>query len=280
MKSNNGREKVFFLPDGGPAVPGLAAVSGQGVEMLAECEIAGPLRQVRGLMYRVTEVVDPTSQIRIVRLGPPSGGTFRFAAGQYAMLSFGEHRARPFSLAGRPEDRVLEFHMRHGGGDHAATRLRPGDGVGVEGPFGEAYLREQHAGSILGIAGGTGLAPLLSIVATALARDADRDIRLYVGARDEGDLYVAPRLHALAERHRRFRWIPVLSATGALTGLRTGMVTEALAEDLASGAIGRIAGSKAYFAGPRPMVATAAALLRGAGIKEGDIHADGLASVQ
>lgn len=245
--------------------------------MLAECEIAGPLRQVQRPLYRVIEVIDPTSQIRIVRLAPPPGSPFRFAAGQYAMLSFGEHRARPFSLAGRPEDRMLEFHMRHAAGEHAVTRLLPGDGVGVEGPFGEAFLREQHAGPILGIAGGTGMAPLLSIVTTALARDADRDIRLYVGARDEGDLYVAPRLHALAERHPRFRWIPVLSATGGLTGLRTGMVTEALAEDLANGEIARIAGSKAYFAGPRPMVATAAALLRAAGIKECDIHADGLA---
>lgn len=244
--------------------------------MLAECEVAEQPRRVQRLLYHVAEVIDPTSQIRLVRLSAPSGTMFRFAAGQYALLSFGGHRARPFSLAGRPQDRTLEFHMRHGVGEHAITRLRPGDGVSVEGPFGDAFLREPHSGPIIGVAGGTGMAPLLSIVATALARDADRDIRLYFGARDEGDLYVAPRLHVLAERHPRFRWIPVLSAAREVTGLRTGMVTEALAEDIASGAIARLAGCKAYFAGPRPMVTTVAALLRDAGINESDIHADGL----
>ena len=229
---------------------------------------------VQPLFYRVAEVADPAAQIRIVRLAA-TGSPLRFAAGQYAMLTFGEHRARPFSMAGQPGDAVLEFHMRHGLGEHAVTRLRSGDGVGVEGPFGHAFLADQHQGPILGVAGGTGMAPLLSIVATALARDPGRTVVLYVGARNEPDLYLADRLTRLAQRHPRFRWIPVLSESVA-AGRRTGMVTDALAEDLAAGDVLPPSGSKAYLAGPRPMVASAAALLRAYGLPDEDMHGDGL----
>ena len=255
--------------------PFVFAATGAVPKMLAELDVATKPVQMQQLSYRVVGLVDPTPQIRIVRLAA-TAGALRFAAGQYAMLAFGEHHSRPFSMAGRPDNAILEFHMRHGLGEHAVTRLRPGDGVGVEGPFGHAFLREQHSGPILGVAGGTGMAPLLSIVTTVLARDPGRDVTLYVGARDEPDLYLAARLTQLAQRHPRFRWIPVLSESVAPTGRRTGLVTDALAEDLAAGDVLQLAGSKAYFAGPRPMVATAAAPLRAAGLADDDMHGDGI----
>lgn len=243
--------------------------------MLAELAVATKPTPLQPLLYRVVDLADPASQIRIVRLAA-TGSPLRFAAGQYAMLAFGEHRARPFSMAGRPDDAVLEFHMRHGLGGHAVTRLRPGDGVEVEGPCGHAVLGDQHKGPILGVAGGTGMAPLLSIVTTALARDPGRTVVLYAGARDEADLYLTARLTRLARRHPRFRWIPVLSESATPGGRRTGMVTDALAEDLAVGDLPPLSASKAYLAGPRPMVVAAAALLRAAGLADDDTHGDGL----
>lgn len=243
--------------------------------MLAELDVATKPLPLQPLSCRVVDLADPAPQIRIVRLAA-TGSPLRFAAGQYAMLAFGEHRARPFSMAGRPDDAVLEFHMRHGLGDHAVTRLRPGDDVTVEGPFGHAFLADRYKGPVLGVAGGTGMAPLLSIVTTALARDPGRVVVLYVGARNEPDLYLAARLTRLAHRHPRFRWIPVLSESAASAGRRTGMVTDALAEDLAAGDALSLSGSKAYLAGPRPMVASAAALLRAHGLADEDMLGDGL----
>ncbi|HYN38536.1 MAG TPA: hypothetical protein VES39_04735, partial [Rhodospirillales bacterium] len=142
--------------------------------------------------------------------------------------------------------------------------------------YGEAFLRPRHQGPIIGVAGGTGVAPLLSIVATALAAGPGRDVALYVGAREEGDLYVAARLTRLAARHPGFRWIPVLSKPQASAARRTGLVTDALSADIAGGAALPLATAKAYIAGPPAMVTAAAALLQSAGIGVADIHADGL----
>ena len=53
--------------------------------------------------------------------------------------------------------------------------------------------------------------------------------------RDEHDLYLDGRFHRLAGRYRNFRYTPVfLSGLRAPTALRVGMVTEAIAADLAA----------------------------------------------
>ena len=71
-------------------------------------------------------------------------------------------------MAGTSPDNTLEFHIRlvpQGRvTGYVANELRVGDTVRVSGPMGSAYLRRQHTGSMLCVAGGTGLAPILSIV--------------------------------------------------------------------------------------------------------------------
>ena len=146
---------------------------------------------------------------------------------------------------------------------------------------------------MLCVAGGTGIAPLLSIIATALARQPQRTVCLYVGVRDETELYFAARLTRLAQRYPGFRWTATLAQPGTASAWRTGMVTEALANDLglvqgitsppgldskaSSCNVLPVTGGKAYIAGPPPMVAAAAGLLRAAGMAESEIHADDFA---
>jgi len=237
----------------------------------------------RRLKCRVSALEQATHDIRIVRLEILSGGPFSFSAGQYAQVGFAGLPARDYSMANRPDQPViersgLEFHIRQLGGGtasvYAATQLQPGDPVSVEGPFGTSYLRALHTGPILAIAGGSGLAPIKSIVETALAQGMAQPIRLYFGVRDERDLYGEPEMAALEAAHKNFRFIPVLSAPGVsegggATARRTGFVHHAVAADL-----GDTDGMKAYLAGPPPMVEAAAALLAARGLRREDIHAD------
>jgi len=227
----------------------------------------------RRLLCRVAGIDALTHDIRRVLLAIERGGPFVFSAGQFASLGFDALPARDYSMASRPGDRLLEFHIRRMGAGsvsaHVASRLRPGDPVSLEGPLGTAYLRDHHGGPILAIAGGSGLAPIKSIVETALARMPARRVRLYFGARDERDLYLVEHFAALAARHADFRFVPVLSEPRGKTTHRVGLVKEAAAEALAA-----LAGAKAYLAGPPAMVEAASAALRGQGLAEADIHAD------
>ncbi len=228
---------------------------------------------VREVTCRVADLSDATHDIRVVRLEVIEGGPFTFSAGQYASLAFEGQPPRDYSMANRPDEPLLEFHIRylHKGAASAfvADRLKVGDRVTVRGPFGESWLRRAHGGPILAIAGGSGLAPIKSIVETALKRGMRQDIHLYFGARDERDVYLEDRFEALARNHPNLRFTPVLSEPAAPTGRRIGFVTDAVAEDFAD-----LSGFKAYVAGPPAMVEAATEALGVRGVPSEDIHAD------
>jgi ferredoxin-NAD(P)+ reductase (naphthalene dioxygenase ferredoxin-specific) len=231
------------------------------------------LHPERRLGCRVVGIDAMTHDIMGVRLAIEGGGPFTFSAGQYASLRFGELPPRDYSMANRPDDSTLEFHIRRMGpgsvSAHVAERLRVGDAVAVQGPFGTSYLRDTHTGPIIAIAGGSGLAPIKSIIDTALHQGLRQPMRLYFGARDERDIYLEDHFNVLAARHANFRFIPVLSAPSGPTARRVGLVHEAAAADLAD-----LDGAKAYLAGPPPMVEAATALLLARGVRRADIHAD------
>ncbi len=226
----------------------------------------------RLLTTRVVALDAPTHDVRRLRLAIVTGGPFDFTAGQYARLEFARGLCRDYSMANAPGDALLEFHIRLTGGPgsrYVAQQLAVGDEVIVEGPKGASYWRERHRGAMLLLAGGTGLAPMLSIARAALAAGRTEPLQLYFGVRDECDIYMEEVLAGLAARHPNFGYEVVLSAPAGATSRRTGLVTDAVAEDYAS-----FEGLKVYAAGPPPMVAAATALLTSRGLPLRDLHAD------
>jgi CDP-4-dehydro-6-deoxyglucose reductase/ferredoxin-NAD(P)+ reductase (naphthalene dioxygenase ferredoxin-specific) len=228
---------------------------------------------VRTLSCRVLALARPARGITVVRLEVLSGGPFAFSAGQYARVAFPDQPPRDYSLANRPDEPVLEFHIRDnaraGAGAAPFDRLARGDRATVEGPFGEGWLRQAHAGPILAVAGGSGIAPVKAIVETALAKGMRQDIRLYHGVCTEADLYLEGHFQALARAHSNFRFTPVLSHPEGGTDRRTGLVSDAVAEDFA-----RLSAWTAYLAGPPAMVAATVGVLTARGMDRADIHSD------
>lgn len=229
-----------------------------------------PRRRLNG---RVTTIENATHDIKRVQLAIEGADPLAFAAGQYARLTFPGAPTRDYSMANAPGEPTLEFHIRRVPGGAATRRihalLKPGDPVWVEGPFGSSYLREQHAGPILCIAGGSGLAPVKGIVEAALAGGMKQPIHVYFGARSDRDLYLVEHFEVLARRHANLRFTPVVSSTPMAARWRTGMVTEAVAQDLHD-----LDGWKAYVAGPPPMVEAAMRLGAARGLRSEDLHAD------
>ncbi|MGB3431350.1 2Fe-2S iron-sulfur cluster-binding protein [Achromobacter sp.] len=230
---------------------------------------AAPIQHLQGIVVSMDEL---THDIRRVRIRPDGTDALAFAAGQYADITFGQSPPRSYSMANRPGDSELEFHIRRVQGGitsgYVHTALRPGERVALRAPLGSSHLREQHSGPMLCIAGGSGLAPIHSIVETALAHGMRQPIHVYFGARMERDLYFVEHFHELARRHANLSFVPVLSETQAAQ-YRTGVVTQAVGEDLAD-----LNHWKAYVAGPPAMVEAALALAFERGLNVQDVHAD------
>lgn len=219
----------------------------------------------------VEAVDDLTHDIKRVRLKPAK--PLEFSPGQYAQLQFSPEHIRPYSMAGLAADGAMEFHVRLVPGGrvtgYIGTQLKPGDAVRVSGPMGSAYLRRKHTGPMLCVAGGTGLAPILSIIRGAVAAGMDNPIHVYFGVRSERDVYGLEELAELQARHPALRVHVVVTAGAARSGHRPGLVTDAIEQDFP-----QLAGWRAYLCGSPPMVEAATRLVTQKGIAPEQVYAD------
>jgi xylene monooxygenase electron transfer component len=202
-----------------------------------------------------------------------------FEAGQYAALALaGSFVRRSFSFAGPPPGpegtREINFLIRHLPGGRfsgwLAQKDRAGLRIWVEAPFGQMGIDDAPRDALC-IAGGTGIAPILSIAAERLARLPDNRVTIVFGLRQARDLFVMDRLAAL-EATGRVRLVPILShepAGSAWTGAR-GLVTAALSEDLNLD----FAQVSAFVCGALPMVEAVEERLLALGADLRRIHAD------
>jgi CDP-4-dehydro-6-deoxyglucose reductase/ferredoxin-NAD(P)+ reductase (naphthalene dioxygenase ferredoxin-specific) len=230
---------------------------------------AAPVRQVNARVVGLEDATYDTKRLLLEVDGAP----LAFAAGQFARLCFGRLPARSYSMANHPDEPVLEFHIRRVpdgmASGYVADELRLGEIVRLEGPFGTATLKPNHEGPILAVAGGAGLAPILSIVRTALAKGFAHPIHLYFGVRHEQDVYCEGELRTLAAAHPNLRVEIALSREQRSGERRTGYVQDAIAADLPN-----LAGMKLYVAGPPRMVDAVTAFAKARGVGTSDIHAD------
>lgn len=218
----------------------------------------------------VVAIEDATHDIKRLRLKPAE--PIEFSPGQYAQLQFTPEHIRPYSMAGLCADGELEFHVRLVPDGrvtgYIAQALKVGDAVRVSGPLGSAYLRRKHPGPMLCVAGGTGLAPILSVLRGALAVNMRNPVHLYFGVRSERDIYGLEWLADLQKRHPGLH-VHTVVASGRAPGCRTGLVTDAIRQDWP-----KLDGFRAYLCGAPPMVEATSLLIRQMGVLPEHIHAD------
>jgi ferredoxin-NAD(P)+ reductase (naphthalene dioxygenase ferredoxin-specific) len=230
--------------------------------------VVHPAKIIKGT---VTAIEELTHDIRRLRIKPAK--SMAFSPGQYASLQFTPEHIRPYSWAGLPDDQEMEFQIRQvlGGRvtDYVFSSLKVGDAVRISGPLGTAYLRQKHLGPMLCVGGGTGIAPIVSIVRGAMAANMHNPVHVYFGVRTQEDSYDLERLRQIAQEHGNMQ-LHVMVATGPVSkGLRIGLVTDAIQNDLPS--LNNFVG---YFCGAPAMVEALNRLAQSLGMPLEKIHAD------
>ena len=198
-------------------------------------------------------------------------------AGQYVNLRWeGGDLHRSYSLATAPRaGGLLEFatFIRHVPGGAFTDQLFKGDPsqlrFQLEGPLGAFWLRE-GTGPILCIAGGSGLAPILSLLQDAASRRVRRDCIILFGGRAVRDIYAEREIAAIRSAWTAgFDFWPVLSQQSA-TGHREGMVTDYVAAALKK--LGPAA--QGYMCGPPAMIDAGIQAMTANGVGLEHIHYD------
>ncbi|CAM3776127.1 benzoate 1,2-dioxygenase electron transfer component BenC [Tsukamurella ocularis] len=159
---------------------------------------------------------------------------------------------RSYSFASHPDDEELEFLVKliPGGGamsDWLTGRAAVGDRVRFRGPLGSFFLREADRPALL-VAGGTGLAPMLSMLRSMRTRDPGRTVQLLYGVSQDRDLTQLDVLAGLREELPEFAFEHCVSAPDSAAAHR-GHVTDILRTAHLHG--GDVA---VYLCGPPPMI--------------------------
>jgi predicted ferric reductase len=169
---------------------------------LALGHVARPLLAARR-GYRVVRVAREAERIWRVVLAPAGRSRFRFKAGQFAWLklerSVGNIREHPLSIASAPAGLPrVEFLVKESGDfTGAISRVAPGTRAFLDGPYGNFTLAGRRGEGIVLIAGGVGIAPVLSIAQDLAARGDARSLRLIYADRTLAQLAVRAELEAL-----------------------------------------------------------------------------------
>lgn len=163
----------------------------------------------------------------------PAKETFRFKAGQYIEFIMGDGSRRAFSMANAPLDSMIELHLRliEGGKftSFVFNEMKEKSIHRIEGPIGQFYLRDSEK-PIIFIAGGTGFAPIKSIIEDMIANKNKRKIYLYRGVRSEKDFYMNELVNDWIKKLEDLTYIPVVE-DGLSEDARSGYVHHAVLED-------------------------------------------------
>ena len=163
----------------------------------------------------------------------PAKETFRFKAGQYIEFIMGDGSRRAFSMANAPLDSMIELHLRliEGGKftSFVFNEMKEKSIHRIEGPIGQFYLRDSEK-PIIFIAGGTGFAPIKSIIEDMIANKNKRKIYLYRGVRSGKDFYMNELVNDWIKKLEGLTYIPVVE-DGLSEDARSGYVHHAVLED-------------------------------------------------
>lgn len=188
-----------------------------------------------------------------------------FLPGQYVSLRVpGTNEARSYSFSSPPGAAKASFLIRNVPGGLMSGWLTkhavPGDRMRFVGPSGSFFLRAVERRVVM-LAGGTGLAPILSMLEVLAEKGCSQPIHLIYGVTRDSDLVEVRRIEDLAARIPRFTWACCVADPQSAQLLK-GYVTHHLTDEHLNGG-----NCDVYLCGPPPMVEAVRVSLREKGIQ-------------
>jgi predicted ferric reductase len=237
--------------------------------------IVRPLLQMRR-PHRVSSVEAVAERTWELSIEPDNCEAIAFEAGQFVWLNIGhspfslvEH---PFSISSAPQQRAMVFLIKENGDfTNRIGAVKPGTPVWIDGPYGHFTLprdmSELAPRPLVFIAGGVGIAPVLSMLRQLERQQRARPVTLIYGNRLASQVVALDELRAMEARlGLRVHLVlgePPVNWSG-LTGDLGAQVLLGLLTPLAAGA-------RYMICGPPPMIVSVEATLKRLGIGSGAI---------
>ena len=214
-----------------------------------------------------------TQDIHMIKLKLEEPIDIPYAAGQFFEFDIpGLDETRAYSLANRYQDRnIVEFHVKRIGiGSNYMSDLKVGDQVSGSGPYGNMQLRDRNKDMIF-VAGGSGMAPIKSLLEQLFSEDYEKEAWFFYGARSKSDLYLVEEWKDLAKKYPNFHYIPALSQPNPSDEWdgEVGFIADVIARSFEN-----MKDKDAFLCGPPIMIETTCDALSKAGVKGSNIYFD------
>ena len=234
---------------------------------------------------RVAEILPETDEAMSIRFDVPPelANAFRFKAGQHLTLKAdigAEELRRNYSLCTAPGEGAIKVTVKRIAGgvfsNWVAESLRAGDMIDVMTPHGSftTPFDPQAARRYVGIAGGSGITPIMSLIRTALSEEPASRFTLFYGNRDSQSVIFLEALAELKDRHMgRLEIFHFLAEEEGEVELFNGMLDAARCGEAVDRLVVDPGSVDAWFiCGPGPMMDAAEAVLVERGIAQERIH--------
>jgi NAD(P)H-flavin reductase len=190
----------------------------------------------QGPAWWTAQVIDHqrlTWDLAVVRVKPHQPMPYR--AGQYVSVEVPQRPRlwRYLSPANAPRpDGLMEFHIRAVDGGWVSRSIvghtQVGDTWRLGSPMGRMAVDRRSGRDVLMVAGGTGVAPIRSMLEDLAQWGDNPDVQLFVGGRTRGDVYDLDTLTGLAATNPWLTVTPVLEAEAAAAGTEHGTLADAV----------------------------------------------------
>lgn len=231
---------------------------------------------------RVAQIVGETPTVETFRLVPLEGDRlpFDYLPGQFLQVEVepepGKPVRRSYTIASSPTQRgYVEITVKREEKGIVSCYLhdnvKVGDTIRAAGAFGAFTFTGTDAESIVLIAGGVGITPMMSVLRYLTDTAWSGEIFFLYGARSTEEFVFREEIERLERRHPKLHVLAAMQRTPGTVWLGPeGMLTK----ELIQAAVPEIARRRIHLCGPPPMMAGVKAFLRELGVPEAQIHSE------
>ncbi|MCX8057983.1 MAG: 2Fe-2S iron-sulfur cluster binding domain-containing protein [Spirochaetes bacterium] len=237
---------------------------------------------IKKFEVEVVEIFDLTYDIKGLKLKLLNPDKIEFKAGQFIQIEVPPYELsentvyRAYSISSEPyEYNNIELMIRYVKNGICTTYihkyLKVGDKLTINGPYGEFYLRETDS-DIVFIAGGSGMAPIKSIILDMIRKNITHRKSLFIfGARTTKDLFLIEYFKEIEKKLPNFTFIPIVSEPKPEEDWKgeTGLVTDAVKKYIKD-----TSNLEAYLCGSPGMIDACVKLLTSMGLDINKIYYD------
>lgn len=170
------------------------------------------------IKIKLLEIINETELVKTFRFKPLSGKIPEFLPGQFVFLYAtinGEEVKRAYSIASSPLDETLDLEIELVENGKMTTflhtKVKVGDMLEIDAPQGHFKFQEDMTNKLIMIAGGSGIAPMRSIIRYCTQKNLSTQLNLFYSSRTEDRIVYKKEFEELEKKNPNFKFLNTLT---------------------------------------------------------------------